>query len=491
MLKTERPLLKTIAYLRYSDNKQQGNHSLEIQKGQIRLYAERHNLEIISWCIDEATSAYSKKIMSRSGMQQVIEEVQNGADALIFYEESRLTRQISDFYSSVYLPIKCDFPDFAFFSTTHEGEWNPDNPLVQVKLVIAGEESFNKSKTAKSTQSTFLNSKSLRPGSRTPLGYDTIEGVLIPNKDLTVVLLIYFLSIWGHSNKTISSYLNSAQITTKKTVTWHSSTIAYILNNPAYTGNIHWRTEKEKFVTLTNTHKSIISSSVLYLYNQVADLKKTHGKMNTPFYFRNILKCKNCCTDLIAKDNSPKLKSKKYLTYKCNSCKKSLPLKNIHDVVFQELTNSISNQKETVLKNAYSQLKNWQLQLTELKAEYKKNLHSHHENLQRLIASSNPNKEVLINTFNESILCLSNKQKEINLLTTTINDMLHDSAFNKTIEMLLINHLETLSQTEKRILSLVFINQIQIDFQNDLNLTIDFRLTPFVSLENSLVEKPN
>ena len=69
--------------------------------------------------------------------------------------------------------------------------------------------------------------------------------------------------------------------------------------------------------------------------------------------------------------------------------------------------------------------------------------------------------------------------------------MLNDSEFNKTLDMLLQSHIYKLSNTERRIFSLSFINKIQIDFQKDCDLSIDFRLTPFVALENFLVEKPN
>jgi site-specific DNA recombinase len=50
--------IKSTSYLRYSDKKQDGNHSLEIQKSQIFLLAERENLEIAEIRVDKATSAF-------------------------------------------------------------------------------------------------------------------------------------------------------------------------------------------------------------------------------------------------------------------------------------------------------------------------------------------------------------------------------------------------------------------------------------------------
>ncbi|AWE08889.1 hypothetical protein DCE79_16730 [Lysinibacillus sp. 2017] len=491
MLNNNITAYKTVAYIRFSDEKQKGNHSIEIQKAQILMFAERNNLEIVRWCIDESTSAYSKKIESRKGMQQVIEQIQNGAEALCFYEESRLTRQITDFYFSVYSHIKEQFPHVKFYSTQTEGEWDPNNPLVQAKFVFANEESQIKSVRAKDTQSEILKEKNLsRPGSRIPTGYEIVEGNLVPNKDFRVVLLIYYLAIWGHSHQTIATYLNNANIVTKKITTWHGSTISYILNNPAYDGILQWHSNKEVF-TFTNTHKSIVGPTMLHLSKQSLELKKKYGKMDTPFYFRDLLECKNCCSTLVAKDNSPRGKSKQYLVYKCASCKESVNIEIVHEAVFHELTNGISTQKEKLIKNAYEQLYSWQIKFHELKETVIHQLKAHHEKLGLLQQSNNPNKEALMNSFNESILYFKTKKDEYNSLINTIDELLNDSGFNKTLDMLLQSHIYNLSNTERRIFSLSFINKIQIDFQKDCDLTIDFRLTPFVALENFLVEKPN
>ena len=485
-------LTKAVAYLRYSDNKQSGNHSLEIQKSQILMFAERNNLEIMKWCIDESTSAFSSSIESRSGMQEVIETIKNGAEAVVFYEESRLTRKITDFYFFVYVTIKEQFPYVRFFSTKSEGEWDPNSPLVQTKFVFASEESEIKSTRAKDTQLKILNSDTpSRPGSRAPLGYDMVEGVLIPNNELNVVLLIYFLTVWGHSQKTIAAYLNKANIVTNKITTWHGSTISYILNNPAYDGILQWHANKKDRYNFKNLHTAIVSSTMLHLSKQSAEFKKKYGKMDTPFYFRSLLECQNCLVPLKAKDNSPKGKSKQYLIYKCDLCNCNIVVEALHEAVFQEMTVNLSNQKETLIKNAYSQLYNWKLKLHELNDTVRLQLEAHTEKLEWLKQSHNPNKEVLINSFHESILYFKAKQAEYTSLISSINNLLHDNEFDKTLAMLLQSHIHSLSHTEKRMLSLSFINKIQIDFQKDCDLTIDFRLTPFVTLENILVEKPN
>lgn len=492
MLISPNPLLKTVAYLRYSDYKQKGNHSLEIQKAQILIFAERNGLDIISWCIDESTSAYSSNILSRKGMQQVLKEIKNGAEAFVFYEESRLTRQITDFYTYVYLAIKKEFPTVLFFSTNHEGEWDPNSPIVQAKFVFASEESEIKSFRAKDTHLKILTQKNpTRPGSRNPLGYDMVEGTLIPNQDADVALLIYFLSVWGHSHKNIATYLNDANITTRKTSVWNGSTIGYILNNPAYEGILKWENNKIGLFTSKKAHQPIIGSTILYLSKQNTALKKTFSKMDTPFFFRDLLECTQCNSNLIAKDHSPKGKSKKYLSYKCGVCKKTINIEIVHTAVFKELTLNISAQNEVLIKKARSMLFDYLLKLEDLNQIALYQLDTHYQNLEMLNNSLNPNKDTLIKAFNESIAYFNIKIDEYASLKSIINTMIEDKEFDKTLTTILQSHIYTLSNTEKRVFSLNVINKIQINFQKDCDLSIEFRLTPFVSLENSLVEKPN
>ncbi|MFJ7668263.1 recombinase family protein [Lysinibacillus sp. NPDC097195] len=74
--------LNVAGYLRYSDQKQNDNHSLEIQKSQIQLLAERENLEIIAWRADKATSAFHNNVSKREGIQLIIEDIKNGPEAV-------------------------------------------------------------------------------------------------------------------------------------------------------------------------------------------------------------------------------------------------------------------------------------------------------------------------------------------------------------------------------------------------------------------------
>ena len=273
---------KSTSYRRYSDKKQDGNHSLEIQKSQILLLADRENLESIEWRTDRATSAYHNNVSKRQGIQLILEDIENGAESVCFYEESRITRSITDFYNDVYLPVKEQYPSVKFYSTQYDGEWNPNDPIVQAKLVFAAEESEIKSIRAKDAQASLLG-KSQRPGSREPLGYNMVEGLLYPNGDALIVELIFYLASLGHSQDVIAEYLNKCKITTKNIKYWNSSTIGYVLSNRVYSGDLAWNVRTSYDISkpkpeteidiMKHSHDPIVSPTLVHLVNQVNEGK--------------------------------------------------------------------------------------------------------------------------------------------------------------------------------------------------------------------------
>lgn len=493
--------IKVVAYLRYSDKKQDGNHSLEIQQSQIQLLADRENLEIIAWRIDKATSAFRGNIAKRKGMQQVLEDIANGeAEGICFYEESRITRSITDFHKHVYSPIKEQYPLTKFYSTQSEGEWNPNDPLTQAKLVFAAEESEIKSTRAKDTQSNLLTGDNpKRPGSPSSIGYDVIDGVLIPNGDAKIVELIFHLAGWGYAYDVIANYLNECGIKTAhrkkcQIVHWNSSTIGYILSNKAYAGDLAWnvRTSYDKskpksdddILLLKQTHEPIVSATVMHLVKQAGILKQKYRLINTPYYLRNILFCKSCNSALIAKDNSPKGKNGQYMIYRCQNCKKSVLINAVHNSVLEDLKKKWSTQLSSFADTAQKQLKDWTKKINKAIKEQKVLLDRTVYN-EKMLASELSNDKILAQTF---INGKQHIQKEIQYLSTIqdeIQTILDDAYTNNFIKTLLQQDFGTFTDTELRMLFLMYFDQITINFDKNNDIEISYRLSPFVSLENA------
>lgn len=484
---------KATAYLRYSDKKQDGNHSLEIQKNQIQLLAEKENLEIVEWRADKATSAYHNNASKRQGIQMILEDIENGAEAICFYEESRITRSITDFYNDVYAPVKQQYPFVRFFSTQYDGVWNPNDPIVQAKLVFAAEESEIKSVRAKDAQASLLGEKK-RPGSRVPVGYDMVDGILYPNKDAPIVELIFYLASLGHSQDVIAEYFNKCRITTNKIKYWNSSTIGYVLSNRVYSGNLAWnvRTSYEiskpkpesEIDLLRYSHDYIVSPTLAHLVNQINELKVQFGTMSTPYYLRGIIKCKKCDALLQAIDNSPKGKKGKYMIYRCTECKKTVSIIPVHKTVLNDLQRKWNTQLSTFVASAKEQLKGWFTKLLKAKNKLKGLLEKSLYN-EKMLAPDITTNTLLAEAFSVSQKHLQGEIMYINSTMDEINRLLEDNFLDIFMNELIQQSFYDFSDTELRVFFLMYFDEVMIDFEKNNEIQISCRLSPFVSLEDT------
>lgn len=486
--------LEAIGYLRYSDKKQDNNHSLEIQKNQIKLLAERENLKIIKWRADKATSAFHNNAGKRKGMQMVFNDITNGADAICFYEESRITRSITDFYNEVYLPIKEQYPKTKFFNTQSSGEWDPDDPITQAKLVYAAEESEIKSVRTKDYHDNSLSKDSpQRPGSRTPIGYDMVDRVLFINEEAKVVELIYYLASLGHSQKTIAEYLNECEINTHKIKHWNSSTIGYVLSNRVYGGDLAWNVrtsyeiskpkDEQDIDLFKNIHEPIVSPTISHLVKQVNELKSQYGTMNTPYYLRGIVKCRKCNIQLVAKDNSPKNRPGQYRVYRCTSCKGSAPTKNVHSAVSGDLTRKWHTQLTTIVVTSKKKLESWYNKLNKAKSDLKQMLEKalYNKSMSKDEMASNP---LLKETYTVARKKLENDITHISATLEEIKRLSDDNYLDVFLKEMVQYSFTDFANTELRVFHLMYFDEINIDFEKNNNIQISYRLSPFVLLEN-------
>jgi DNA invertase Pin-like site-specific DNA recombinase len=123
-------------YIRWSDDSQTLGHSLEIQESVILSRAKIEGYQVVVLFIDEATSAFHTPAQKRKIMLDMKQYVLSNSNvtAVIFYEESRVTRLIEDFVLNILGPIKAARPNFIVYSTQIDGEWDVNNPYVQAKL---------------------------------------------------------------------------------------------------------------------------------------------------------------------------------------------------------------------------------------------------------------------------------------------------------------------------------------------------------------------
>jgi site-specific DNA recombinase len=493
-------IIKGIGYLRKSDLKQVGNHSEEIQKKMILAKAEQEGITIIDWRFDESQSAYRKSAGKRENMKMLITDAEE-IDAILFYDESRLTRQMSDFNYEIYVPIKERFPHVKFYSTQSAGEWDPNDPLVQAKLVFAAEESRIKSQRAKDAQYSLLLNNDLnqpqRPGSRSPIGYDSVNGLLVPNLEASIVTQIFDFASWGHSNQTIADILNKGNVKTKFISKWHASTIDYILKNYVYAGHLSWNIKHSNspvgpnndmdFGLFEDIHEPIISPVMFSIVSQVKGYKKKYGKLDTPFFLRNLVCCSGCGSMLTTKDNSPKGKSQHYRVYRCPTCNVNIRASDIHKEVLSDLTKKWTSNLHQLIEESKKVLANWLKELTKCKSSIE-------ETEERILFNERMlNQDV---DFGDASLIIQKskeliskeKQKVIQAIEK-INLLNNDMALYEVYSHFKNADITKLLDTEKRTLCLTFIDEIKLTKMNyNFSLSIKYRLNPFVEIENSTVQ---
>lgn len=247
VLGIENPLLKpAIGYIRYSSLKQKDKYSIDIQKQEILQRAKEEGYYILLWCVDEAVSATHNRAIERPWMQvlyqgALLDEFQG---AIFFYDDSRISRQTSDFVLQVYKPLLMMKPSLKFYCSDYSGVWDPDDVLTQIRSLINSYKSEELRSKTLAYQSTVLKLKQ-RPASHLPYGYikgtESKPEIDVSNGQAYVVFLIYYLSSWGYSNKVIAKFLNDCKITSPKGTDWTQGTIDKILHNHFYLGHTSWK----------------------------------------------------------------------------------------------------------------------------------------------------------------------------------------------------------------------------------------------------------
>ncbi|MET3697139.1 resolvase-like protein [Bacillus oleivorans] len=495
----ENPLLKpAIGYIRYSSLKQKDKYSVDIQKQEILQRAKEEGYYILLWCVDEAVSATHNRAIDRPWMQvlyqtALLDEFQG---AIFFYDDSRISRQTSDFVLQVYKPLVMLRPYLKFYCSDYSGVWDPDDVLTQIRSLINSHKSEELRNKTLAYQSTILKLEQ-RPASHLPYGY--IKGtenkpkIDVSNGQAYVVFLIYYLSSWGYSNKVIAKFLNACKIRSPKGTDWTQGTIDKILHNYFYLGHTSWNVRESRnnskrkpigqFELFPGTHTGIVPHYLGVLVDQIRNFKSTYGqKMETPFLLKDLLKCVQCDCVLEAKNTTSGKSNSSRRVYRCNSCKEFIVIDTIHEITFQQLFSYLSINHKQMFEGSKKLLNKWKENLKKQSKEIDKDkeyviflertldyeLIGHEQELKQeanLMLSE-------LQSIQEKILHL---EEQIDIL---LEDENLETLFNNFFEC---KH-EALSQTELRCFTLHFIKEIKYDFKTK-KPAIEFSKTPFLTLE--------
>ncbi|MGG0789873.1 recombinase family protein [Peribacillus simplex] len=334
-------------YIRRSSYKQQNNNSVEIQKQHILEFAKRNKLNVPDEFIfiEDVTSAFSKRANQRKELMRLGQKMlEMQVPILIFYDISRMDRTGYSFTIDFYRPMLEKLPNLEVYTTESNKPINPEDMNMKISFLLQQYESVLKSERAIGSLTTDLEQETkIRPGSRTPYGYNQINKQLTPNENAEIVSFIFFLYSWGQSLKKIAFLLNEANIPSPKGKEWRSSTIENILKNPVYTGDLNWNVHKgekgPKTFLFKETHDPIINEFQLLFHKQNKHLLESFGRFDTPFLFLNKIKCCNCQEILVTQNGSTKRNgiSYQYHYYVCKICHYKVNTEEVHEKLFPNI----------------------------------------------------------------------------------------------------------------------------------------------------------
>ncbi|WP_064091544.1 recombinase family protein [Rossellomorea aquimaris] len=504
------PIRITVAYIRWSTAGQTDKHTLSIQQNAIILKARSLGYKVIVFFVEKQTSAYHVEASKRKEMKALKKFVisNSNIESIIFWKDSRVSRLIFDFPLDILAPIKNEHPNIKVYSTDMDGEWDEKNPLVQLQLTMSNQESEKKSNESRQYQESKLENHE-RPEGRPPYGYDFKDGRMVRNKYSSVVRFIFYLYSFGYREKKICDILNKTEIPTPdeyldqknnkddvKSYKWNEKSIAYILQNAWYVGDFLFfsrmsrdnskKKPREEIELFKVEYEAIIP---LYLWEIVTYLRKIKGdkrnkrKLSTDFILEGLLKCKSCDSPLKTRNSTPSNSKRDYKYYFCPNCKKKLDIKVIHAEVLTDFKKKWSRSIQQHSKESLKFSKSWIKKLKIKKEEIKQQIQiiKYNENMLHQIESEFEKK--LKQTYKLQVRNKNNQISEIQLLIDRIEKTLTQNT-DELIERF-VQNFESYSNEELTSTLLLSIQEILADFEQETpELYIDYRLTPYVELEN-------
>lgn len=495
------PIKVMTGYVRWSDDSQTLGHSLEIQESVIISRAKLEGYQVVVLFIDEATSAYHTPAQKRKIMLNMKHYVLSNSNvtAVIYYEESRVTRLIEDFVLNILGPIKSARPNFIVYSTQIDGEWDENNPYVQAKLAYAHEEVVNKSQRGYDYHKSVIKDSHnpQRPGSRNPFGYNktTLKDDEIESNEYSVlVIFIFYLYSFGYSDKKIAKLLDKASIPPPSVDAkgWSDSSIRYILSNYWYIGDLAWfaRTSyhisKKKPINeielFKNHHEALIGPNLWNITQFFREFKQDKDRMNSPFILRHIVFCETCGEKLVAKNATPAKSTKKYNYYRCSECKNKIKMEDLHQIIISDFSSRWTRELKHYLDKSKKILHAWKSTLNAKHSNSRKKLEALKYDLSMLKENHKYYTE-LKESFELQIEAIEIQKQQYLTVKEEIDYQLKDNMLYELFGRFK-QDISSYTFEEQRSLLLLAVEKISINFDANNQTTIGYRLTPFVDIEN-------
>ncbi|MCL1949218.1 MAG: recombinase family protein [Turicibacter sp.] len=303
---------RTAGYARVSTDHEEQQTSYEAQVDYYTNYIKsREDWEFTSVYTDEGISATSTA--KRDGFNKMVADALDGKiDLIVTKSVSRFARNTVDSLTTI-RKLKEHGTEVYF---EKENIWTFDGKgelLITIMSSLAQEESRSISENCTWGQrKRFADGKVCVPYSRF-LGYDRADegGLIINEKEATIIRLIYTMFLEGATPHTIAKHLTAEGILTPggKSI-WSQTTVKAILSNEKYKGDallqksytVDFLTKKKKInegeipqYYVENAHEAIIEPVVFEMVQQEMDRrKKGKSRHSGVGMFASRIKCGEC-----------------------------------------------------------------------------------------------------------------------------------------------------------------------------------------------------
>lgn len=226
--------MNVCGYIRVSTDLQaEKGYSLDEQKERLEAFCKAKQWNLVKIYSDPG---FSGSNMDRPSLQEMINDIK-AYDIVLVNKLDRLSRSQMD---TLYLIQKVFAPNGCSFVSMQES-FDTSTPLglamVGILAAFAQLERSQIKERMKMGKKGRAKKGLWHGGNRTPIGYDFIDGYLVPNSDAPQVKLIFDMYIKGTGIRDIARYMSSHY--TNKYSSWNSLiTIRNLLQNPIYIGMI-------------------------------------------------------------------------------------------------------------------------------------------------------------------------------------------------------------------------------------------------------------
>lgn len=261
-------------YCRVSTKMEEQEDSLETQQAAYtNLISMRSDWELVGIYSDSLSGLSAEK---RPEFMRMISDAMEGKiDRILCKSVSRFSRNVAECkkYTDL-LRLKNVIVEFEKEHISTEDTTSAF--LFSLMSAIAENESRSISENIRWGYSERFKRGKYNLGNNRILGYDTVNGKLVPNEDADTIRFIYTMFLQGNTVEEIIRKLNDMGVTTRFGNPLSRNGIIYILRNEAYKGDKQLQKKAPKnFITkkpdptipfeskyLENDHEAIVSRSV-------------------------------------------------------------------------------------------------------------------------------------------------------------------------------------------------------------------------------------